>query len=404
MRIGYFTHAYPSATFTFIQAEIFALRKRGFDIRTFSVRKTGSEHDVTSEIIAEKRRTFYVLSVGLVSILARNCAAILFNTSRYFEALVLAWRTSRPGFRGHIYQLFYFQEAVILASELQRQRIEHLHAHLGDVSATVALLASRLSDVGYSITFHSSDFIFDPTHLALREKIKHSRFVVCISQFGKSQLMLFSDSADWIRLEVVHCGVDVASYVMSSPRPRAKALLFAGRLASEKGIPVLFKSLELLRRAGYDFELTLVGDGEQRAALMQLGKQLGIADRILFAGYTSQRVICEHLTRSDVFVLPSFIEGIPVSLMEAMASGVPVIGTYVGGVVELVDNGETGQVVSPGDPNALRDAIARYFDSYELREKVSRNGREKVAADFDLHTQVNRLAALFKEHAGPWRA
>jgi glycosyltransferase involved in cell wall biosynthesis len=157
----------------------------------------------------------------------------------------------------------------------------------------------------------------------------------------------------------------------------------------------LFESLLQLANDGYDFELTIVGDGSDRQALEQLAQRLGIGPRLVFTGYLSQQDMQRHLQESDVFILPSFAEGVPVSLMEAMACGVPVLATHVGGVVELVEPGRTGLLVPPADSAALRDAIARYLDDFELRERVSRLGRDMVAKHFNLDTQINELARLF---------
>ncbi|MBU1691827.1 MAG: glycosyltransferase [Gammaproteobacteria bacterium] len=400
MRIGYFTNTYPRATDTFIQREVKGLRERGIDVRTFSVRKTGSDHDVGPEVLAEKRSTFYLLPANPIGLLIDNVATLLSHPSRYLGALRLALRTAQPGLRGLLYQMFYFQEAVILARVLRRQGIEHLHNHLGDTSGTVTLLACMMAEISYSITIHGPHLFFDPTHWALREKVKYAGFIACISYYCKSQMMLFSDQADWGRFQIVHCGVDPQHFGYIEVKQPAKKLLYTGRLAAEKGLPVLFESLKLLGQQGYDYELTLVGDGNDRKSLEELARQMGIADRLVFAGFASQDGVRDYLMQSDIFILPSFAEGVPVSLMEAMACGIPVIATYVGGIAELIEPGETGLLVPPSDPAALRDAIARYIDDHSLREKVSRQGREKVMSDFNLDKEVDKLAQLFRIQVG----
>jgi glycosyltransferase involved in cell wall biosynthesis len=213
-------------------------------------------------------------------------------------------------------------------------------------------------------------------------------------------MMLFSDQSDWDRFRIVHCGVDPHQFRHIEVRRQARKLLYAGRLAAEKGLPVLFESLKLLGQEKYVFELTLVGDGIERKYLEELARQMGIADRLVFAGFASQDGVRDYLLQSDIFILPSFAEGVPVSLMEAMACGVPVIATHVGGIAELVEHGETGLLVPASDAVALRDAIARYLNDFGLREKVSRQGRDKVMSDFNLDNEVDKLAQLFRSHAG----
>lgn len=395
MRIGYLTNHYPRATDTFIQREVAALRVKGLEVRTFSVRRPGDEHDVSAEVAAEKRATHYILPAGAIRILYANATAFLRAPRRYLAVLALALRTSRPGFRGLALQMAYFQEAVVLSLQLRRQGITHLHNHGGDNSGTVTLLAAELTGLGYSITIHGPHIFFDPTHWALREKLRHARFIACISHYCRSQVMLFSDSEDWERLRLVRCGIDVERYLYADVRAQVKQLFYAGRLAVEKGLPILLESLRILQARGYDLQLTLAGDGEDRKKLEQLSAELGISQRVAFAGYLDQERVREHLRRSDIFILPSFAEGVPVSLMEAMACGVPVLSTYVGGIAELVETERTGLLVPAGDSNLLSEAIARYCDDFELRQQVSRLAREKIVASFNLDREVDRLTELF---------
>ena len=395
MRIGYFTNTYPRATDTFIQREVQGLRERGFDVRTFSVRRAGIEHNVSQYVIDEKKNTFCILPINPIKIAVCNFSAFFDSPIRYASTLKLALSTAQPGLRGFIWQLFYWQEAVVLSRELRHQNVEHLHNHMGDASGTVAMLATRMASISYSIMIHGPHIFFDPTHWALREKVKYSSFITCISHYCESQMMLFSDQADWNRFNIVHCGINPEQFSYNEIRKQARKLLYTGRLAVEKGLPILFESLKLLKEQGYDYELTLVGDGEDRSYLEQLSSEMGIGDRLVFTGFAGQDEVRRYLLESDIFILPSFAEGVPVSLMEAMSCGIPVISTYVGGIAELINSEETGLLVSPSDPVQLKDAIARYIDDYDLRDNVSRQGREKVVSDYNIDNEVDKLAQLF---------
>jgi colanic acid/amylovoran biosynthesis glycosyltransferase len=399
MRIAYYTTCYPRATDTFIQREVLGLRQRGIDVRTFAVRRSGADHDISSQIVEEKRNTYYVLPISPAKLISANLTTLIRAPRCYFAVLALALKTRRPGLRGLVLQLAYFQEAVVLSLEMRRQGITHVHNHGGDNSGTVTLLVSTLIRVGYSITIHGPYIFFDPTHWALREKLRYARFIACISHYSQSQMMLFSDQADWGRLKIIRCGVDIARFCYHDIRKEVRKLLYTGRLEAEKGLPVLFESLRILLAQGYEFELTLVGDGCDRHALENLGRQLGISDRLVFVGYASQDGVRAHLEDSDIFILPSFAEGVPVSLMEAMACGVPVLATYVGGVAELVEPERTGLLVPPADSLKLSEAIARYFDDFELRKKVSRLARQMVVTSFNLDSEVGALADLFLANA-----
>ncbi len=395
MRLAYFTSSYPRATDTFIQREVAGLRQRGLDVITFTLRVTGKEHDVNAEVVVEKNRTQSLLPSSPFGLIASNMWFIAFRLKRYLETLWLAFVTRRPGLTGFIYQIFYFQEAVLLARKIYLQKIEHLHNHLGDSSGTVTMLAARLSGVGYSMTIHGPHIFFDPTHWALREKLKYSRFVACISHYCKSQMMLFTDGVDWSKLQIIRCGIDLSQFQYMPPRSAGRRLLYVGRLAPEKGIPVLIESLAGLKEQGYEFELVLAGDGPERTSLEEMVEAAGLGDRVIFAGYIEQAAVVRYMRESDVLVLPSFAEGVPVSLMEAMALGVPVISTYVGGIVELVEPGVGGQLVFPSNREALRTAIARILDDPQFRTGTSLRARERVASEFDLDVQLDRLAQLF---------
>ena len=395
MAVAYFTTLYPRATDTFIQREVEYLRLHGLDVSTYSVRRSGNEHDVSESIREEKRTTRYLLPVTPFALMVENISAFLRSPLRYMATLRLALQTSRPGLRGLALQIAYFQEAVLLASRLRKDGITHLHNHLGDSSGTVTLLAGVLAQVSYSITFHGPHIFFDPTHWALREKVRHAYFIVCISQYCRSQMMLFSDAVDWGKLKIVHCGVDTRRSFPVAVRTRANKFLYTGRLSVEKGLSVLFESLKLLRDAGRDFELTLVGDGVDRNRLEALARELAIDRHLVFAGYRSQEEVVEYLRRSDIFILPSFAEGVPVSLMEAMVTGVPVVATTVGGVAELVESERTGLLVPPADSKALAQAIARYQDDHELRRRMAAHGRERVIAQFNIEIECQRLLDFF---------
>ncbi len=264
----------------------------------------------------------------------------------------------------------------------------HLHNHIAKASCTVAMLASRLSGTPYSFTLHGPDIFFEPHHWRLDEKIARAAFVACISRFCRSQAMLFSDAAHWNKLHIVHCGVEPARYA-DAPAPSGARLLFVGRLAAVKGVPVLLDAFRAARERRPDLTLTLIGDGPDRPALEVAAADLGGV--VTFLGYRNQSGVADALAEADALVLPSFAEGVPVVLMEAMAAGRPVVATQVGGVGELVTDGVDGRVVPPGDAVALADAILGVLENAVA---MGVRGRETVAAGFDAHREAARLGIL----------
>ena len=389
MKIAYLTGEYPRATDTFIQREVAALRGLGFVVETCTIRRTGPDHLVGPEQVAEALRTFVVIEA-----LPRFGAhlAALCQPARTLRALALAWRTAPKGVRGRAYQLIYFAEAVVLAQHLRQTGVDHLHNHIAKASCTVAMLASALCGIPYSFTMHGPDDFFEAVHWRLDEKIARARFVAAISDFARSQGMLYARRADWAKIHVVHCGIDPARYHGAPQRPGGH-LLFVGRLAAVKGVPVLFEALAIARQSRPDLHLTLIGDGPERAGLEAEAKPLGAAVR--FVGYKSQTEVAQALAQTDVLVLPSFAEGVPVVLMEAMAAGLPVIATRIAGIPELVADGISGQLVPPGDAGALATAILAVLADPARKAAMGAAGRAKVTQDFNIATEAAWLGALF---------
>jgi glycosyltransferase involved in cell wall biosynthesis len=400
-RISYLTGEYPRATDTFIQREVAALRAQGFIVDTCTIRRTGLEHLVGEEQRREAAQTFHVLEATASPrrSLQAHLSALRRAPRRYARALALAWRTGSSGFKARAYQIVYFAEAVVLADYLRARGTQHLHNHMAMASCSVAMLASEISGIPYSFTMHGPDIFFEPRRWRIDEKIARAAFVACISHFCRSQGMLFSAPTHWNRLHIVHCGIDPVLYDRSPSGPGAH-LLFVGRLAAVKGVPVLFRALTQVARQCSEVKLTLIGDGPERARLEAEAHSMGLGGMVHFAGYRSQIEVAEALAGADVLVLPSFAEGLPVVLMEAMAARLPVVATRIAGVPELVEHGISGLLVSPGDANALAEAIARLLGDAALRVQIGAAGRVKVLAEFDIAQEAAWLGRLLQTPMG----
>ena len=396
MRIAYLTGEYPRATDTFIQREVTTLREMGVDVHTFSVRRTGDEHMVGTEQKLERDRTFYILPPNPIHLLLAHLSLLLASPKRYLQAIKLAWSTSQPGLRGALFQVFYFLEAAIIAKQIKKRQIVHLHNHIVEASGTVAMLAAEMGGFTYSFTLHGPYIFFRPHQWRLDEKIKRALFVSCISHYARSQGMIFAPTDKWNRMHIIHCGIDPALFDVVSHNESGKRLLFVGRLAAAKGLPILLESLVSLRRFQPDILLTVVGDGPDRSNLEQTTAQLGLSQNVEFVGYKSQGEVRKYLQQTDIFVMSSFAEGIPVVLMEAMGAGVPVVATQIAGVSELVEDGVNGYLVPPGDAVSLAQNIEKLLTNYKLRAAFGTAGRAKVEKDFNIHHEVARLHNLMK--------
>ncbi len=395
-RIAYLTGVYPAASHTFIQREIAALRALSMDILITSVRRPEEKELIGPEEIAARDETFYLLAAARnpVSLVGAHLTLFARSPARWLKALVLALCTSRPGIKGFIWQFFYFLEAGVLARHLQRHDVSHLHNHFADSSATVSMLTSALTGIPYSFTLHGPTELFAPESWHMAEKVARAKLVICISHFARSQVMLFSDPEHWHKLRIVHCGVTPARYADTPPTgERPMQLLFVGRLDPVKGLRVLLEAFEAAHAEVPDLSLSVIGDGSDRSWLETEAARIGAVDVL---GYKSQAEVAKALGASDVLVLPSFAEGVPVALMEAMVSSRPVIATRVGGVAELVEDGVSGRLVAPGDARALAAAMVEVAQSPARRRTMGQAGRAKVLAEFDIDREALWLKTLFQ--------
>ena len=255
----------------------------------------------------------------------------------------------------------------------------------------MTLLAAKLARIEYSITFHGWPVFFDPKYSRIKEKVQNARFTRAIGYFCRSQLMMFSETDDPSPFKIVHCGIDLDKYRFRLPRKEIKKLFCVARLAPEKGHAFLLHALKLLMDDGYQFDLVLAGDGPSRGKLENLANELGLSARVTFLGFVGENEIIQRLEDSDLFVLPSFVEGIPVCVMEALAVGVPVIATNIAGTGELIDHGRSGLLVPASDFEALADAVVKMIEDYDFRLSAAELGRKKVVDEFDVKKETEKL-------------
>ena len=388
---AYLLHKFPRITDTFIMREVRALQKGGMDIQIISIwRPAPRETDV--KVMSEwGHQTYFLLPQSILSITRALFVTIIRSPTRFMSTVHLAFATARPGLRGIMNQVFYLAEAMLAADALQRKEIGHIHNHFGDHSGIVTMLAAKLCNIHYSISFHGPHVFFDGALARIKEKVSNARFVRCISYFCRSQVILFSGSTNLSALKIVHCGLDLEDYQFRLPRERVERLYCAARLAPEKGFEFLVQAVKILTDQKCNIELRLVGDGPSRSVLEGIARDLGILDRVHLLGPLDETAKMRELYAADLFVLPSLAEGLPSSITEAMAVGVPVIATNIAGTSELVESGKTGLLVRPSDPQALADAITRMIDSYDFRTRAAKLARQKVMEEFDVNREAGKL-------------
>lgn len=390
-RVTYLLHNFPGITDTFIKREIRSLQKAGTLVNVISVWRP-KDYQTTPTIMSEwAAETKFVLPRPVPSILLGLLKSLIRNPIRFMKTLGLAMSTSRPGFQGIAYQLFYFCEAVLVTEILRKRPADHLHNHIGDQSGTVTMLAAKLAAIKYSITFHGWPVFFDAKNSRIKEKVRAAQFTRAIGYFCRSQLMMFSECDDPTPFKIVHCGLSINRYRFRLPRKDVKTIICAARLSPEKGLTFLLRAVKGLVDEGYDLTLRLAGNGPSLEQLKRLCVELGISSRVEFLGFLNEDEIIAALDASDLFVLSSYVEGIPVSAMEAMAIGVPVIATNIAGTSELVESDVTGLLVRPSDTQALKDAMARMANDYPLRLRIAEAARQKVVHEFDVDKETAKL-------------
>ena len=407
MRLAYICSRYPSISHVFILREVLALRRRGVELHTFTVRRAGDDQLLSEVDREEDARTFTIVPADPVELLAAHARALVTRPRRYLATLRRAVELRGRGAKALLWQIFYFGEAGLMWRQCERRGIRHIHAHHANVGSDVALLASHLGgdDWSWSFTMHGSTEFFDVREHRLPQKVELARFVVCVSSHGRSQLMTHVGTEHWDKLHVVHCGVDVSLFEppQRAADGRPPEVLTVGRVVPVKGQSLLVESIAALARRGVDARLTIVGDGPELSRLRALAERLGVADRVELPGAVGQDAIRAYYERADLFALPSFAEGLPVVLIEAMATGLPVVASRITGIPELVEEGVSGELVVPGEGDDLTRALGDLLACPpERRVEMGRAGRAKVEAEFDLEQTAARLEELFAERIPGW--
>jgi len=394
MKIAYVTSVYPSVSQRFIVREVRALRARGVEIGLFSVRRA-----LPSDIVGPGAERDFAETTPLIPLhLGAALGALLWGAAtrpmRLTSAFVEAFFAGRFSLTERCRWIAYLVEAVLLARHLARGGFEHLHCHFGNAGSSVAMLAAGLAGIPFSITVHGSE-LRETRRFRLAAKTHRAAFIACISHYGRAQLMLACPPSDWEKLHIVRCGL---SEPVSPGKNAASAdLLCVGRLSPEKGHLVFLEALDDLHRRGIDFRCTLVGDGPLRPNIESQLAECGLSERVRLTGSLDPAQVDRQYDAAGAVVLASFSEGVPVVLMEAMARGIPVVATNVGGVGELVQDNVNGLLVPPGDPKALADALARVLQDRSFARALGAKGVERVSGEFDLDRSVDQLQSLFQD-------
>jgi colanic acid/amylovoran biosynthesis glycosyltransferase len=395
-RILYVVSLFPCWSETFIVREIAALIAAGADVRILSL-KAAREDLVHPEAERLLPRVRHPLSPGRAAL--RRAAALLAHP-RALSSLALALTRALAR---HPVALAKSLEAVARGVEqldwVREFDPDVIHAHWASYPTTAALALGRLSGKPFGFTCHAHD-IFMHDHL-LREKIESAAVPVTISRYNVEWLAEHVTPRARDRMKVIHCGVDLPTWAFKQEGREEDLIVTVGRLDPIKGFDVLVDALAELKRQGRRFRCRIIGEGPLRGALQASIDRQGLSEQVELVGARPQAAVRAALYAASIFALPSLIapsgdrDGIPVSLMEAMAAGAPVVSTRVSGIPELIDEEREGLLVSPRDPRALADTLGRLLDDAELRRRLARGARAKVEREFDAAREANKLLELF---------
>lgn len=396
MRIAYLTNQYPKVSHTFIRREILEMERQGVEVERFAFRGWDAEV-VDPQDKTEQSKTRYTLHAGMLSLLKELARQATATPGPFWRAFKAALSLSRNSMRPWPYHLIYLAHACQIRHWLKETPVSHLHAHFGTNSAEVALLLRLLGGPEYSFTIHGMDEADNAPKLGFEHKVRGALFVATISAYTRSQLMRHVPPDLWDKLKVIHCGLEPSAFEGCSPADPASAPVFLciGRLSPEKGHLVLLPAFKEVLSHHPKAQLVLAGDGDMRAQIETEIKVLGLSQAVRITGWISSEQVIQELHACHALVQPSFIEGLPVVIMEAMAQARPVISTYIAGIPELVQDGVTGRLVPAGDSEALAEAMCDMLATPpDALADMGELGRERARARHSIESEVAKLRDL----------
>jgi len=395
LNIAYLVNEYPAVSHSFVRREIAGIEGAGGTVFRFSVRHSdpGLLPDVRDK--REYEKTEVILGNNWFALVLQMLLKALASPIQFSHALRVAFTESSFRPSDIVRRIAYIAEAAWLTGQLKNRDVKHLHAHFGTNSAMVARLAYKLGGPPYSFTVHGPDEFDRPIELDLRGKISDALFAVAISNFCKGQLMRWASGQDWGKIEVIRCGVGDNFTLNQSCKPTYEKTQFVSiaRLSGQKGIPLLIQAATILKDEEYSFTIQLIGGGEMQHQIENMIHDYDLRDHINLVGWASSTEIAEYLLGSKAMVLPSFAEGLPVVIMEALALEVPVIVTAIAGTPELVDD-QCGWLIPSGSVAALVQALKTALrTSPQTLADMGKVGRERVVS---LHDSMKNGADLFR--------
>ena len=401
--VGYVVSTWPRLSQTFVLTEIVALERSGVPLRIFSVKDPSGEpvHAKVAQVRAEV--TYLSFRGSWRRIVRANAYLALELPWRYVRALMHAIAYGRVGVVRRFFQAAY------LAYLLRREPVEHLHAHFATAPTLLAMFASELTGIPYTFTAHARDIYVDTQRKLLRRQIEQARAVVTVSQYNREYLKEQICPSSSGKVHCIYNGLDLADFGFQLPRtvdPGLPVILSVARLIPKKGLEDLIEAAAILMQLGRAFRVEIIGNGPLRNDLENRVKQLGLSECVEFRGPQPQESVSSAYQRASIFALPCVVtedgdrDGIPTVVLEAMASGVPVVSTPISGIPELIESSRDGLLVPPNSPLLLAEALDRLLDDSQLRDRLAQAARAKIESRFLVERSSSQLLRLFQNGHG----
>ncbi len=397
MNLAYLMNTYPLTSTTFIRREIEALERRGVTVKRYAVRQwDGALADPLDR--DEIGRTEYLLTGNAPGLIASFFRELIVNPGGVIKAAGPWFSLMKNARGGFVRHAAYLLEAISFRQRAAAAKIDHVHVHFLTNSTAVAMLARIMGGPSYSVTVHGPDELTDALLLSFPEKIRHASFIAAITHYCKSQLIRFSSIENADKIHIVHCALDVSSFTPNDAfDPADQTFVCVGRLCPQKGQAQIPGAVAALRAEFPEMKVILIGGGESRPDVEAAIKRHGVEDMVEIMGWMANDKVRETVAGSRALLLPSYAEGLPVVIMEALALGRPVISTYIAGIPELVDEG-CGWIIPAGSEEALVTAMREALNAPpELLAAKGVEGRKRIERDHDSDKEAAKLHAMFEK-------
>lgn len=396
--LTYIIGTYPGLTTTFIDREVMALRGMGAQLQILSIRQPWTK--LSAEQEALRKDVTYLLPIKWLPLIISHLSYALTKPKRFFSTLVYLLTRPHPSLRARLMTFIHFMEGVYAAYTLRRAPGQHLHAHFIDRAATVALVASRLLDIPYSVTAHASDIYVNP--VLLKEKLANAKFVSTCTAYNRSYLSQFGKDLFNHKLLCIYHGLELERYVkVQRTKLSRPVILSVGQLQERKGLSYLVEACSFLGERGIQFECRIIGEGPLRPILQDQIQRLGLENFVRLLGALPHEEVIAQYQEATVFALPAILgkdgdrDGIPNVILEALSMGLPVVSTAHSGIPEVIEEGVNGLLVPPEDAKALSSALERVICNPEMQAAFGKAGRQIVADRFNPEKNARRLLEAF---------